>query len=121
MASAGVVGGVLLALIEGMGIMFTKMTAQPVPTEDDYKQAALQQDVTAPPTAGPVGRMLPAMLGGGGGGSTASIDQAEPPPPTVHDQPFGTETTFQSEGVDASSNGSSSSSSSWWPSLGGNS
>ena len=48
MASAAVVGGVLLALIEGMGIMFTKMTAPAVPTAEDYERAA-RQDPTAPP------------------------------------------------------------------------
>ena len=47
MASAAVVGGVLLALIEGMGILFTRMMAPPVPTAEDFAR-----DVTAPPTAG---------------------------------------------------------------------
>mmetsp|Transcript_3966 Transcript_3966/g.5783 ORF Transcript_3966/g.5783 Transcript_3966/m.5783 type:complete len:243 (+) Transcript_3966:668-1396(+) len=129
MASAAVVGGVLLALIEGMGIMFTKMTAPPVPTAEDYQQAAMQ-DPTAPPTAGPAGMMLPAMLGGGGssGSNDSTMENTELAAPTAQDQPFGTETTFQTEGTlsgdfgDSSGNSSSSSSSSsWWPSFGASS
>jgi mitochondrial import inner membrane translocase subunit TIM17 len=46
MASAAMVGGVLLALIEGVGIMFSRIMAPPVPTAEDYAQAA--RDVTAP-------------------------------------------------------------------------
>lgn len=56
MASAAAVGGVLLALIEGMGIMFTKMTSPGLPTPEDYA-AAGAVDPTAPPTAG--GLMMP--------------------------------------------------------------
>mmetsp|Transcript_2582 Transcript_2582/g.3955 ORF Transcript_2582/g.3955 Transcript_2582/m.3955 type:complete len:230 (+) Transcript_2582:219-908(+) len=58
MAQSAVVGGVLLALIEGMGIMFTKMTSQATPGPDDY--AAAQQDVTTPPTSG--GLTMPSAL-----------------------------------------------------------
>ena len=49
MASSALVGGVLLALIEGMGIMITKWTAPQVPTADDYRKALEQQDATLPP------------------------------------------------------------------------
>mmetsp|Transcript_19861 Transcript_19861/g.28118 ORF Transcript_19861/g.28118 Transcript_19861/m.28118 type:complete len:244 (-) Transcript_19861:282-1013(-) len=130
MASAAVVGGVLLALIEGMGIMFTKMTAAPVPTAEDYQQA-MSQDPTAPPTMGPAGMMLPAMLGGSEADTGKRMDNTELAAPTTSDQPFGTETTFSTEGTvsgDTSRNSagsgngsSSSSSSSWWPSFGASS
>ena len=90
MASAALVGGVLLALIEGMGIMFTRAMSQPPPTADDYQRAMQQaRDVTAPPTAG---GLFPS-LGGSGRGSPLG------PPPTL-DEPFletdGT-TTFSKE------------------------
>jgi import inner membrane translocase subunit TIM17 len=111
MASAAVVGGVLLALIEGMGIMFTKMTAPPSP-EDMLAQQ--QMDPTAPPT---MGGLLPSF--GGGGGATA------PPPPTSSsssssaspamgsDGPYSQETTFSTEGSTSSSNEQQQSG--WWP------
>jgi import inner membrane translocase subunit TIM17 len=118
MASAAVVGGVLLALIEGMGIMFTKMMAPPVPTADDYEQA-MRQDITAPPTAG---GLFPSM-GRGNSSNSSSAPPAAPPP--VSSEPylesdgtttFSTETSGGSDSVDSSSG----SSSSWFPSFGGN-
>ena len=42
------IGGVLLALIEGLSIFATKVFAPPPPTEEEMKQQALQ-DPTAPP------------------------------------------------------------------------
>lgn len=115
-AQSAVVGGVLLALIEGMGIMFTKMTSQ-VPSPEELA-AAGAVDVTAPPTTG--GLMMPSS-------STA------PPPPqsSSYLPPFmdssssssssdsfdsgaGTETTFSS-GSNSSSNDTVSSSTGWWP------
>jgi import inner membrane translocase subunit TIM17 len=105
MASAAVVGGVLLALIEGMGIMFTKMTAPPSP---DEMMAQQQMDPTAPPTAG---GLFPSF---GGGGATAP-----PPPPPSNaspamgsDGPYSQDTTFSTEG---SSSESETQSSGWWP------
>merc|ERR1712127_799204 len=50
-ASAAVVGGTLLALIEGFGIMMTKMFAPPVMDEAAYAEMGAM-DPTAPPTAG---------------------------------------------------------------------
>jgi mitochondrial import inner membrane translocase subunit TIM17 len=57
MAQSALVGGVLLALIEGMGILITRMMAPTVPTAQDYAEAqaaALGQppanSITAPPT-----------------------------------------------------------------------
>jgi hypothetical protein len=83
MASAAVVGGVLLALIEGMGIMITRMTAPPVPTAEDYERA---MDPTAPPTAG---TLMERMM-------RAPSSQQAPPPPTTEPS-FGMETTFSTE------------------------
>mmetsp|Transcript_13491 Transcript_13491/g.54121 ORF Transcript_13491/g.54121 Transcript_13491/m.54121 type:complete len:172 (+) Transcript_13491:151-666(+) len=40
------VGGVLLALIEGLGILITKLMAPPLPSKDDLKHS----DPTLPPT-----------------------------------------------------------------------
>jgi mitochondrial import inner membrane translocase subunit TIM17 len=111
MASAAVVGGVLLALIEGMGIMFTKMMAPPVLTAEDYAR-----DVTAPPTAG-------GFFGSLGGSSTAPSPFGSPftTPPSVappSNEPYletdGT-TTFSTEVSRQSSDGNNSNSSSWWP------
>jgi mitochondrial import inner membrane translocase subunit TIM17 len=114
MASAAVVGGVLLALIEGMGIMFTKMMAPPVPTAEDYAR-----DVTAPPTAGGFFGAL-----GGGGPSpfgSSSPSSADPPgalAPSSHNEPYletdGT-TTFSTEVSRTTSAESNSNNSSWWP------
>jgi import inner membrane translocase subunit TIM17 len=61
MLPAAVVGGVLLALIEGLGIAFSRMMAQPTPTKEDMLQAA-RADPTAPPTAG---GLFPSGFGGG--------------------------------------------------------
>jgi len=110
MASAAVVGGVLLALIEGMGIMFTKMMSPPMPTPEDYAAAAGgPADITAPPTAG--GLMMPTAppsSGGGGGGS------ADPFAPPTSGGDFGADTTFSSEGSSSTSEGASGGSG-WWP------
>ena len=107
MASAAVVGGVLLALIEGMGIMFTRMTAPPVPTAEDYQRA---MDPTAPPTQGG----LLSQMSNLGGSSSSS---APPPPPMDTTAPpsegsFGMETTFSTEG--GSSSNAQESSSGWF-------
>ena len=115
MASAALVGGVLLALIEGMGIMFTRMMSQPVPTADDYAAAAAaaQRDVTAPPTAG---GLFPTSFPSFGGSATPS---PPPPEPAMHDTFMESDgvTTFSTEATrkDDLSENSSSSSSGWWP------
>lgn len=113
MAGGAVVGGVLLALIEGMGIMFTRMMAPPVPTAEDYAAAA-SMDVTAPPTAGglfPTGS-FPSF--GGGSRNTSPPPEAAMPPP-MH-EPFletdGT-TTFSTEATRKDE--PSSSTANWWP------
>jgi hypothetical protein len=108
MASAAVVGGVLLALIEGMGIMFTKMMAPPSP-EDMLAQAA--NDPTAPPT---MGGLFPSIGGPGSShpmGAPAASSSTAPP----ENEPFMLgDTTFSTE---SSSNvvEQPSSNSSWWP------
>lgn len=79
MASAAVVGGVILALIEGMGIWMNNYFA--APGLEDPNAAGLgppANDVTAPPTAGGLG-LLPSGLGRratvphAGGGGTLTI------------------------------------------------
>ena len=110
MASAAIVGGVLLALIEGMGIMFTKMTAPPSP-EDMLMQQ--QMDPTAPPTAG---GLFPSSMGGGLGGAppppSPSASSSPPTPPTPEaSEPYSHETTFSTEG----SSSQQQESSGWWP------
>mmetsp|Transcript_29124 Transcript_29124/g.35489 ORF Transcript_29124/g.35489 Transcript_29124/m.35489 type:complete len:225 (+) Transcript_29124:165-839(+) len=109
MAQSALVGGVLLALIEGMSIMITKMASDAAPLPQDLSPGAA--DPTAPPTAG--GIMLPI-----GGSSSA----ASPPPPSIGGgemlplggelDTMGSETTFSSEG---SSTSQGSGQSSWWP------
>ena len=120
MASAAAVGGVLLALIEGMGIMFTKMTSPGLPTPEDYA-AAGAMDPTAPPTAGGLGMLSTAPpttsdSGGGssfnpfasssGGGGDSSSDS--------FDSMANTETTFSS-GSTSSSQEQPASGGGWWP------
>lgn len=109
---SALVGGVLLALIEGMGIMFTKMTSAPAPTAEDYAASGVK-DVTAPPTSG--GLMLPPSTAPPQSSSSSSL-----PPPYMDtsssssdsfDSGMGTETSFSS----GSSSDNETSSSGWWP------
>mmetsp|Transcript_39122 Transcript_39122/g.44619 ORF Transcript_39122/g.44619 Transcript_39122/m.44619 type:complete len:220 (+) Transcript_39122:144-803(+) len=88
MASAAIVGGVLLALIEGMGIMFTKWSSREIPTQEDY-ELAMQQDPTAPPTTGG-NSIMGSMMGGNVPAATTA------PPPSMSGM-SGTETTFTTE------------------------
>jgi mitochondrial import inner membrane translocase subunit TIM17 len=107
MASAAVVGGVLLALIEGMGILFTKMMAPPVPSSpEDF-----MQDVTAPPTQG---GLFPSF---GGGSSPLSPPPPISPPPSVNEPYLETDgtTTFSTEATARDDGQSSQNSGSWWP------
>lgn len=121
-ASAAAVGGVLLALIEGMGIMFGKMFAPPSPDQMIAEQQ--QFDPTAPPTQG---GLFPTSIAAGAGAAAA------PPPPTASapppstssnttSDPFDTPTTFSTN--DSSTSFSNTQAepeggSSWWP-FGGN-
>ena len=110
MASAAVVGGVLLALIEGMGIMFTKAMAPPVPTREDYERAA-HRDTTAPP--------VQASNPFAGMGAPPPPSNSAPPPPSSSDDltDMNSGTTFSTEGGSSSSSGdtgSSGSGGSWF-------
>ena len=89
MAGSAAVGGILLALIEGMGILFTKMMAPPVPTIEDYERS-MRQDPTAPPTNGGFNIMGSVM-----GGNVAPAATAPPTPDMMS-----METTFSSESTD---------------------
>lgn len=106
MAGAAVVGGVLLALIEGMGIMFTRMTAPPVPTAEDYQRA---MDPTAPPTA-PGSSLLNAIMGNTSPGPSPRNDATAPP----LEPSFGMETTFSTEGSSSQEQEEKSSSGGWF-------
>ena len=122
MASAAAVGGVLLALIEGMGIMFTKMTSPALPTPEDYA-AAGAVDPTAPPTAGGLG-MLPtapptSSSDSGSGGSSfnpfaSSSSSGGESSSDSFDSMANTETTFSS-GSAPSSQEQPASGGGWWP------
>ncbi|CAB9510007.1 membrane translocase subunit TIM17 [Seminavis robusta] len=122
MASAAAVGGVLLALIEGMGIMFTKMMAPPVPTAQDYEKAMAANDPTAPPTAGGLfptgGGGFGALLGGPSSdqapAATTEPPMSEPFMTTDGTTTFSTEASKSDTGNDANSSGGS-----WWPFSGG--
>mmetsp|Transcript_17125 Transcript_17125/g.47086 ORF Transcript_17125/g.47086 Transcript_17125/m.47086 type:complete len:235 (-) Transcript_17125:514-1218(-) len=119
-ASAAAVGGVLLALIEGMGIMIGKMFAPPSP--DQMLAEQQRYDPTAPPTQG--GLFPSGMAMGGAGAATAP----PPPPPsssantnTTSDL-FDTPTTFSTNDSSTSFSNTHeepSGGSSWWP-FGGN-
>jgi mitochondrial import inner membrane translocase subunit TIM17 len=111
MAMAAAFGGGFLALIEGAGIMFTRMMSQPAPTAADYAAhaAAAQRDVTAPPTAG---GLFPTSFPSFGS-SPSPI-----PEPAMHDTFTETDgvTIFSTEATrkdDLSEQ--SSSPSGWWP------
>lgn len=110
MASAALVGGVLLALIEGMGIMFGRLMAPPSP-DDMLAQQAM--DPTAPPTAG---GLFPSIGGPGTSNPFAKPPASDTASPDIVD-PYAT--TFSSEPTSNESS-SSGSSSSWW-SFGGQS
>jgi len=117
-ASAAAVGGVLLALIEGMGIMFGKMFAPPSP---DQMLAEQQQfDPTAPPTQG--GLFQSSMGGGAATAPPAPTTSAPSPSSNTANDPFDTPTTFSTNDSSTSFNNTQkepSGESSWWP-FGGN-
>lgn len=127
-ASAAVVGGTLLALIEGFGIMMTKMFAPPVMDEAAYAQMGAM-DPTAPPTAG--GLMASAteppkaeessssssnssglnpfeQLLSGGSNSTPSNEES-------NFNTFGSETKFSSGNSSEETNLETTTSRGWWP------
>jgi len=118
MASAAVVGGAILALIEGMGIWMNNYLSMPPPGMED-PNAAPVNDITAPPTSGGLG-MIPTGL-------AAVTRRATQQPDTMtmssggNDNPDGGrfdegghETTFSS-GSASSSNEGEGKSGGWWP------
>lgn len=118
-ASAAAVGGVLLALIEGMGIMLSRALSPAPPNAEDYERA-MQQDVTAPPTAG---GLFPSSAAAPPSSPAAKEPAAAPPaglaPPEPYMESDGT-TTFSTETSNTDDSGSSSSGG-WFPSFGGSS
>jgi|Transcript_20597 import inner membrane translocase subunit TIM17 len=117
-ASAAAVGGVLLALIEGMGIMFGRMFAPPSP--DQMLAEQQRYDPTAPPTQG---GLFPA--GVPAGATAPPTSSSAPPPPSSSNapsDPFDTPTTFSTSDSSTSFNNTQeepSGGSSYWP-FGGN-
>lgn len=62
-ASSAAIGGVLLALIEGMQVALNKYLSPAMPSPEDYA-ATGAYDPTTPPTMGPnIGSMLPSISG----------------------------------------------------------
>jgi len=61
-AKNAAIGGLLLAAIEGLGIMITKMMAPPTPTPEEYAKAGTQ-DPLEPPSA--FGALAGGLAGGG--------------------------------------------------------
>jgi len=119
-ASAAVVGGVLLALIEGMGIMFGKMFAPPSPDQMLAEQQRF--DPTAPPTQG---GLFPSSIGGGAATAPPPPTTSGPPPSSssnVSNDPFDSSTSFSTNDSSTSFSNTQeepSGESSWWP-FGGN-
>jgi len=128
MASSALVGGVLLALIEGMGIMFTKLTSPGLPTPEDYAAAGVA-DPTAPPTMGGGHILAPPSTSSGtgssNGGGSSLMDElmsssAVPSASRIAaEESFGSGdgTIFEagSTSSNASSNSESSKGGGWWP------
>lgn len=113
-ASAAAVGGVLLALIEGMGIMLGRMFAPPSPDQMIAEQQ--RYDPTAPPTQGGL-FPTPSLPPPAAASSSAAAAAAN----TTSD-PFDTPTTFSTNDSSTSfsnTHDEPSGGSSWWP-FGGN-
>ena len=114
MASAAVVGGVILALIEGMGIWMNNYFAMPPPGMEDQMAAAVgppANDITAPPTSGGLG-MIPKGLSN----TSRRVTQQQPATMAIGDDGFdsgGHETTFTS-GISSSADREEKKSG-WWP------
>ena len=120
MASAAVVGGVLLALIEGMGIWMNNYFSQ---MPQDPNQMAVagppENDITAPPTSGGVG-MLPTGLTSLRRAATQqqSSESGGMMLMEGENERFdsgGHETTFSSGGGSSFSSSGGEKSSGWWP------
>jgi uncharacterized membrane protein YgcG len=121
MASAAVVGSVLLALIEGMGIWMNNYFSQ-MPNDPNMIQPDMgppENDITAPPTSGGVGMMptgLTLKRAGTAKQSSSSADgmmmmEGE----SERFDSGGHETTFSSGGGSGSSGAGGEKSGGWWP------
>mmetsp|Transcript_10912 Transcript_10912/g.16339 ORF Transcript_10912/g.16339 Transcript_10912/m.16339 type:complete len:230 (+) Transcript_10912:133-822(+) len=114
MVTSALVGGVLLALIEGMGIMFTKMMSEPPP-----HMQHMQQDPTAPPTSG---GYMPTATPIAPTSTSPPASPAELNPyvssGSATDGDFSMDTTFSSGGSNSKDAAESSKSSSSWFSFG---
>jgi len=121
MAQSALVGGVLLALIEGMSIMFTRMASPALPTPDEL--AAGTPDVTAPPTTG--GLLMPSSNAPQQQQSSSSSSYLPPflePSSSSSSDSFDgsgmgdTDTKFSSgNNIGSSSAENGGTSSGWWP------
>ncbi|KAL7467202.1 hypothetical protein ACHAXS_007462 [Conticribra weissflogii] len=134
MASAAVVGGVILALIEGMGIwMNNYFSSVPLPEGEAGLMGPPPNDITAPPTSGGLG-MIPTGLSSTsitrrhtGNVDTMTIgggDDHDTATAFGNSEGFSTggyETTFSSGsgGSGGNSGGGEKKKSGWWP-FGGN-
>ncbi|GMH52465.1 hypothetical protein TrLO_g7804 [Triparma laevis f. longispina] len=108
---SAVIGGVLLALIEGLGIMITKYSAPAMPGPDDYAAQGVV-DPTAPPTMGGLGSFKPSAppeISDGDRGISGPGDDSDT---------FGSSGTF-STSLDGESEGEASGGGGWWPFGGG--
>lgn len=108
---SAVIGGVLLALIEGLGIMITKYSAPAMPGPDDYAAQGVV-DPTAPPTMGGLGSFKPSAppeISDGDRGISGLGDDSDT---------FGSSGTF-STSLDGGSEGEASGVGGWWPFGGG--
>jgi hypothetical protein len=135
MASAAVVGGIILALIEGMGIWMNNYFSMPPPgMEEDMMQTPVN-DITAPPISGGLGMIPTGLMQRGSVVSTNNtMSMGGGADGQTNEQQFdagGHETTFSMGGTSSSLSSSSSSSSEsgggskggggWWPFGGGQS
>ena len=131
MASAAVVGGIILALIEGMGIWMNNYFSMPPPGMEEMQMQTTGppvNDITAPPISGGLG-MIPTGLMQRGSASTSSINNTMSmgggADGQTNEQQFdagGHETTFSMGGTSSSMSSSSSDSGGgskggggWWP------
>lgn len=120
-AQAAAIGGVLLALIEGMGIMITKSMSPPLPTPEEMASAGVS-DPTAPPVSG--GMILNSL---GNAPKSPYSSETNDDTPSSEDpfavlagkrsgsDSFGTETTFSTGETSKSNPTQESQESNWWP------
>lgn len=125
MASAAVVGSVLLALIEGMGIWMNNYFSQ-MPNDPNMIQPDMattvgppENDITAPPTSGGVG-MMPTGLTLRRAGSTKQQQSSSDGMMMMEGESErfdsgGHETTFSSGSGGGGGGGGGEKSGGWWP------